>query len=173
MHCSTCHALPCECFQHQINKRFTSKSWILFTCTQAPRGHLMLQCSTTCSVTLLFLCPPLHRGRNVFFYYIMQQRSSTEMPLETESMSEVCVLNERCRCCSHLRLVFAVSWFTVACLFSHAMHTKEQTDISAEQPEHGPWYTADLGFLSLRFTFTLLSPRGSFHRWGSTTLPFH
>lgn len=64
VHCSSCHALPCECFQHQINKRFTSKRRILFTRTQAPRGHLMLQCSTTCSVTLLFLC---HSGRNCFF----------------------------------------------------------------------------------------------------------
>lgn len=40
------------------------------------------------------------------------------------------LLMESCQCCSHLRLVFEVSWFTTTCPFLHATCGREDINLS-------------------------------------------
>lgn len=50
------------------------------------------------------------------------------MPSEEESYEKsvwLILLVESCQCCSHLRLVFEVSWFTTTCPFLHATCGRE------------------------------------------------
>lgn len=91
VHCDTCHALPCEHFQHQIKQMVHFKKPDSVYCTSWPPDATM---QDNLSVTWLFLPASLMAKEDChclcYFYHTTQQRLDTEMPSEEESMRKVC-----------------------------------------------------------------------------------